>query len=557
MKRSAKVFLVLFFWGVLLSWYLRVFPFLDGPGMTGGFGTLHDWPRFHLVKTGTRSNIPSGMTETSAKMNTPMDLTTYVLAMYTLISGNIKLSSGLKMLQTLPNLLYFIPAVLGVGFYRRINNGSGSNFDKILLFVLGLFISPVFVSYTNTTINQAGYGICIYAITIYLIFRFLKLGVSARWVVIFTIFSGIMVSIYHTYGLLVIFITPGYYILEFTTLRFTSIQNHLHEYNNPFHSLKLLFITVTVMITIGLYYSTVVSEIVWNLVDMFVFVSESSRAYTAAKESIFYSALDINLSLVFARRLSKFLIRLVYLMSILYFFYKILRNRFRFERSEELFLFLLLSLYPIVFLMFFSYGGIGVGIQRTAAAGSPVIIFVISYILYDAGGRKRKQILQSVIVIVIFLTVIAQLPALQGPQPYSKGEKAAIQFTGQSVETSQMIFSDPRVGGGLLYYEHRGLVHIRVIRADWEQRLRKVYFADHPQTVRQAIIKTINYHTITTVSQTRIEEHYILTSKRMSETGISLESLTYREKPDGDFYTTFDSGYNRVYHSGDGMLYSS
>ncbi|UIP00995.1 hypothetical protein Hbl1158_06460 [Halobaculum sp. CBA1158] len=554
MKRSSKFLLVIFFWGVFLSWYLRVFPVIEEPGITGGFGAIHDWPRFHLVRTGTRSNIPSGLTETSAKMDMPIDLTTYFLAMYTIISGNIKLSSGLTMLKSLPNLLYFIPAFLGVSFYKRINAGSNSKYEIGLLFVLGLFISPVFISYTDMSINQAGYGICIYSILLYIIYSILEQGSSPRWVGLFSIFSGIMAAIYHTYGLISIFIVPSYYILEHSSFRFALTQNKFCV-NNSSRKSMLLFISVTAMTTVGLYYSTVVPEIGWNLTQMFLVASESAQSYKSAQVGVFRSVLVANLSLEFASRISKFFIYIIYSIFIMYFLRILFNKSFQFNKSSGVFLLLLLTLYPIVFVMFFSYGGIGVAVQRTAAAGSPVIIFIVGYILSEKVSLERKRIIQSVIAFIIILAIVTQLPMLQEPPQYTEEEKVGIQFTGEYVETSQMVFSDSRLGGSLLYYNHRGIVYVRVIRADWEQRLRNIYFAENPQQTRKAIIKTIKYHSKSEVDKKSIRDHYILISKRMTETGIRIETHSYRKKPTDKYHTTFDSRYNRIYHSGDGLIY--
>lgn len=556
MKKQTKLLLVVAIWVLLLSWLVRVFPYLGEPGMIGGYGVYHDWPRYSIVTTGTSQDVSNAKTAIPNKLYGVQDLMTYLLASYTLISGETALRSGLNLLLRLPNFAYFLPSLLAVSFYNRITSVRYTS-DRILLFMLGLFISFPFIGYTTTSINKAGYGLCVLSLVIYVMFRISQSGPEKRWLVIFVLITGFMVSIYHTQGLVAIYLIPGYYVLKFTLYKIwgsTLFEDAQYHSRVP---LSMFLLSSTILIAVSLYYSGLVQELVLNLVGIVLPTPNDNSMIVSAKTSRFLTALsDFSTIAETTSRVSKVALRFMYVLLIASFFKMLLDRWGKKIRAEEAFLAILLSLFPIVLVMFFSYGGISIGVQRTAATGSAVILLVVAYIVSRV-DYSRKGAIQLAMGAMLVLAIATQGGMIGEPQRYTEQEVAAIQFTGEKVPTSQIVFSEPDMGSPLLYYGHRGVVYTRLVYEGWENRLRNVYFRNESNQVESAIIESIEVQQRKSIGTKEKKKHYLLTTERLAERGISLETLSYPERPSQNFTNTFDRGYNRIYDSGDGILYRS
>lgn len=560
MKKQTKLLLILAIWVLLLSWLVRVFPHLGEPGMIGGYGVYHDWPRYSIVTTGTSQDISNAKTAIPNKLYGIQDLMTYLLASYTLISGETGVQSGLDLLLRLPNFTYFLPSLLAVSFYNRITSVRYTP-DRILLFMMGLFISFPFIGYTTTSINKAGYGLCVLSLVIYVMFRISHSGLENRWLVIFVLVTGFMVSIYHTQGHVAIFLIPGYYALKFALYkvwggtRFNDAQFHSRV------SLSMFLLSSTILITVSMYYSGLVQELALNLVGIVSPTPNGNNAIVSAKTSRFITALsnlsDFSMIAETTSRVSKIALRFMYVLLIAFFFKIVSDRRGEKVRNEEAFLAILLLLFPIVFVMFFSYGGISIAIARTAATGSAVILFLVAYVVSRV-EYTRKATIQMAMGAMVVLAIATQAGMIGEPQTYTEQEAAAIQFTGEKVPPSKIVFSEPAIGSPLLYYGHRGVVYIRLVYDEgWENRLRNVYFSNESNHVESAIIESIEVQQREKIGAEEKYKHYLLTTERLAERGISLETLSYPERPSQNFTNTFDRGYNRIYDSGDGILYRS
>lgn len=542
--------LILSIWAILLSWYARVLPFIGQSGMTSGYGVIHDWPRFHLVNTGFSNNVPDGLTLVSDRIYRPKDIMTFLLATISLVTGTTKLIPGLKLLQTLPNLAYFLPAFLGVSFYNR-NNEQMNSTDTMFIFLSGLFLSFTFIAYTTTSINKAGYGICLLSLCLYLMYRISKIGIEQRWLIILLLLFGVMTSVYHTQSLVAIYIIPGFYFIEYMFQRFASSGNI--RYNSQ-SSLYLLLSSLVIMIPVGMYHSGTIQEIVLNIVNIFFSSTGGQDIITSEKTSVIKSGLFYGIP---ASSVSKIILRSVYAILIIYLLIKLFRKYQNHYGEEERFLSILLFLYPGVLFMFYSYGGLFIGFKRTIATGSAVSIFIISYLVSEENHLTRRHILKAGLVLIVISTLVAQAATIEGEESHTEQELAAIQFTGEQVQNSKIIFTESTIGTPLLYYNQRGIVYTRPLHSGWENRMQEIYLQSNPQDSEKAILESIDRQRLQYPSIQPIDDYYVFTTKRLSKRGINLLSFTYAKKPPRQFYNNFDSNYNRVYHSGDGLLYDN
>ncbi|NLV12634.1 hypothetical protein [Haloarcula argentinensis] len=538
---------------LVLSWYVRVFPNLDDPGLVGGYGATHDWSRFHIVSTGTTDEIPNAITEVSKRMSIRTDLATYLLAVLTLISGETELTSSIRFLQLLPNLTFMYLSLIGTLTYKRISRKKDnfSDIDAISVFALGLFVSGLFINYTENAMRFSGYGICIFSLLVYIMFRIQVFGKDSRIILIFSIFVGMSSVFYHTQALLALLIVPSYYLLTFTYNEAISKKGSLNG-----NHLKLFILSGTIMIGIGIYYSHTVNDLLFGFVRIFADSPERTESFKNAQTGVLRAALRLDRPLTeIISAGSKALLRLAYVGVIGYFLISTY-IRDKFDKTEK-FVLTMLLLYPIVLIMFYSYGGLGIGIRRTAISGTPIIIMVAALLLANAKERRKKIAFRLIIGALIILSVGTQISHVGEPQSHTNSEVNAVQFAGENVATNEFIYTEPTLGSALTYYSHRGVTFVRPIRLDWENRLRHIYFSSDHQKNRQAIESTVRVQTTSSVSESDYSDHYLLTTKRLQNRGISLESLTYYERPPPKFYSSFDRGYNRVYHSGNGLLYKS
>ena len=554
--RELRIISLLFIWGFLLAWYLRVAPSLGDPGMIGGYGVHRDWARQNILKTGRLFKSVEGHTEASAHMSYETDLSATFLAILSMIVGEVQLQERLKFLLTFPNFFFFLPGIVGIAFYNTIPE-KGSLSDIATLTWLGLLVSPVFMNYTRLSINPNGYAIGIYAILLYLSYRISRDASQKRLLAVFTLLVPIMVSLKHTQGLLATLIIPGYFFLDHLEKRLWRPSESRINKGTASHSLIIMLAAGSIMYVVGTHYSTVVNEIVWNVTGMFLIPDSAENIFYAAQSSEFRSSLQFGFDLESLSKISKIIVRVLYVALLLKFVHNLLKLRFRWKSHHERFISLLLLLYPLVLFMFYSYGGIGVGVQRTAAAGAPVIILVCACVLKTSNGKHSNRSVFVVLAIigVIMFTITAQAPQLVDEERrYTNAEIGAIEFAGENIDQSQNIFSTPKMGTPLLYYNHQRLVYVRVVHEGWEERLREIYFGDESKGVRKEIAETIRIQTLS--ENKNPNEHYIIASKKIATKGIPLNSLIYKS-PENDFNEKYDKGYNRVYDSGDGLIYKT
>lgn len=266
--RGLKIISLLFIWGFLLAWYLRVFPSLDDPGMIGGYGVHRDWARQNIINTGQLFGSVEGYTEASSHMSYETDLSATFLAILSIIVGEVQLQERLKFLLTFPNFFFFLPSIVGIAFYNRMP-GERSLSDVAILAWLGLLISPVFMNYTRHSINPNGYAIGIYAILLYLSYRISNNNLQKRLFAVFTLLIPLMVSLKHTQGLLATLVIPGYFFLDYLEKRFWERWESRINHKIASRSLIIMLTAGSIMYIVGTYYSNIVYEIVWNVSNMF------------------------------------------------------------------------------------------------------------------------------------------------------------------------------------------------------------------------------------------------------------------------------------------------
>ncbi|QLC35107.1 hypothetical protein EFA46_012690 (plasmid) [Halarchaeum sp. CBA1220] len=549
-RAPVKIVIIALVWAILLSWFIRVYPSMGNPGLVGGYGATHDWGRFHIATTGTIQQIPDPITSVSSRMIVRPDISAILLAIISVISGKTGLGPGLRLLLSIPNLSYFLLALIGVSVHRRMNRNSGL-YSIVLIFIYGLFISGIFIDFTKHSLLYAGYGLCFYSLVLYIMYRINLSGFDRRWILLLFACSSVVMMVYHTIALLALFIIPSFYIIEYiTSIVRPALQRRKHE------SIYIRILAISfIVVSVGLYYSGIISELVIKLTWFFVNSSQKAESLSAAKTSVFYASLSFGQNpLQAVSSISKVMLRAGYVLVIIYFMYLIVgRDR----NQNTVFIIMILSLYPVVFIMYYSYGGIGVGVRRTAAAGTPVLMFIIPYILTKIRGIRLKRAMYIFIGALVVLSVATQAPIIHDTQRFTNDEVAAVGFTGENVPDDQLIFTEPEVGNGLVYYNQLGIAIVRPVYQGWTGDVRNIYFNKSYVESERTIQKTIRSQIVDSSyeSERYLSSSYIFTTKRLSERGVNLESLTYPETPPKDFYNSFDQGYNRVYHSGNGLLY--
>jgi len=307
----------------------------------------------------------------------------------------------------------------------------------------------------------------------------------------------------------------------------------------------------------GMFYSGLIKELTTKLAWLFILTPEKTETLSAAKGSVLVSSLTLSGIIDNISKISKFLLRFIYIIIISSFIYRIIKLNTIDE--SDLFLSALIIFYPLVFFMYYSYGGFGVGVRRTAAAGTPLIAMLLPYLLVKIGSVKRQKVLRGLMVCIILLSIGTQLPLLVQNDQYTAAEVASVEFAGEKVPQDELIFTEPTIGNSLIYYNQKGISFVRVVYRGWEQKLLRIYFEPNSSETRSGVQSVLRNQLRETsnVGNNDGGTHYVFTTKKLHKQGISLETIKYNRNPGPEFYRSFDKNYNRVYNSGDELLYST
>lgn len=544
-KRTYAIIIV---WALLIAWWLRYYQTYAGSPIPGGWGVNIDWTRHDIAQNGRIIPETDARSVLSSYRGAQSyDWTAITLGIVSVVMGG-SLEGNLTALNTLPVVgLLIIPNIIFLMHNQFVNNAGLLSTNGVLLLSLSLFPASQVVFKTSLGWYPEPYSTSLLLLTLIMAPR-----VHDSWAhyVIFIILMVATLNSYHTWVFFFLLIISTIIILEFF---YRQVVTHQVEPLPGLNSAVLLGI---------LFYATGVSlsgrfeELIGTLAMVTVtgqdeFFAAAGSDLISATASHALENIGIRRFLVLINYISTFGIVILY--SITQFSGVIDKDTHFLRNSyNRLILFSLLA-FPIIVGMFYALGGISTAINRTQYIGVYFAVFC-AIVLLSQQERWHHSI-TIVLVVTMILTAVGGVALYDSTYtaPHTHGEAAAIEFTGQNVQSDHPVFSDGRMGMPLLYYSHDALVGLDVTNPGWEERAKAIFYGSSNMSTKEAIKSSVEL----SISNNREENIYVLLSTRLVEDGPQL--LTFQLRPAPNTINRFEHNpeFNKIYSNGNSSLSKS
>jgi len=549
-----RLLFLLSIWTTTIAWYIHFYPTWSGSPIPGGFGVNIDWTRYNIVQTGYIGDGRRPWTQISGYMGSQnYDFGSILMAEVNIIAGTHNLVESLSLLNAIQITgLILIPIVFLYWYYST--NTADLKSHEIYLVLLVSFFPTI----TTITKSSTGWYTELFATSILLfIFALLpKSRQSKRLLGCVLILIFLMTNLYRTWIFLFLFIfgtvfTIGLLISNFSDYR---TKKGLPITTGTFLLASLIFFLS------GTILKNTLPELIGNVFGFFINTGPTRSLSTgteAARSELVVASSTSELLQLNLRRTFKLINGIAAALIILLYgvtrFRSMLRRENPLRGDHELILFSSLFAFPIIILVFYSYGGVGAAVTRTRYIGIYFVIFALALLFRSEGSGIRKLI--SVLAVLMVITAILSVAFSGYSAPHTVEEQHAITYTGSYLNDSSYVFSSGSMGPPLGYYNIRGIAIVRPKHTNWKSRIISIYYQSNPSHAIGAIRSTINDSQISKDAPPPDEFYFVLTNRPKYQ-GVPL--LTKRTKPTRqDPRDKFNSAnrVSKIYASGNSTLF--